>query len=325
MDELLAERSVEAVDGVALDLGVSSMQLDEAERGFSLPPRGPARHAHGARRPDRRRHRSTTPEAELADIIFRFGDERHSRRVARAIVADRASRAVHHHHGSLAEPVRRAVPRSKDGIDPATRTFQALRIAVNDELGELDRGPGRGRKAAARRRPAGRGLVPFPGRPRGEGLPAASQRRARRGPAATCRPAAGPRPFFPPARQRSRSCRRLPRSPPTPAPARPSCASPSAPPRRPGTPSEAMHEARHRRRLDRAADRRRRRPLSAEDAGRGAEGESRRIAAPDRRGARVDPCAEGRVELSQRSGAPARPGRAPAVDATRPPRPGRHL
>ena len=139
MDELLAARGVTVVDGVALDLGVSSMQLDEADRGFSFRHAGPL---------DMRMERegrsaadivNGVPEAELADIIFRFGGERHSRRVARAIVARRKIEAFAS-TTALAETVRSAVPRAKDGIDPATRTFQALRIEVNDELGELDRG-----------------------------------------------------------------------------------------------------------------------------------------------------------------------------------------
>ncbi len=82
---------------------------------------------------------NTAPEAELADIVYHYGEERHARRVARAIVAARKqlpfSRTL-----ELAGLVRRVVPKSGDGIDPATRTFQALRIAVNDELGELERG-----------------------------------------------------------------------------------------------------------------------------------------------------------------------------------------
>jgi 16S rRNA (cytosine1402-N4)-methyltransferase len=78
-------------------------------------------------------------EAELADTIFQLGEERHSRRVARAIVAARKEKRIER-TSELAHIVRTAVPRSKDGIDPATRTFQALRIATNDELGELARG-----------------------------------------------------------------------------------------------------------------------------------------------------------------------------------------
>jgi 16S rRNA (cytosine1402-N4)-methyltransferase len=82
---------------------------------------------------------NSLPETELADIFWRFGEERHSRRLARAIVTDRRAQAFTSTR-QLAELVRRVVPASKDGIDPATRTFQGLRIAVNDELGEVERG-----------------------------------------------------------------------------------------------------------------------------------------------------------------------------------------
>lgn len=128
-----------AVQGVALDLGVSSMQIDRAERGFSFRGDGPL---------DMRMERTgqtaadlvaNAEESALADMIWRFGDERRSRRIARAIVAARSERRIET-TGALAEIVRAAAGRSEDGIDPATRTFQALRIAVNDELGEIDRG-----------------------------------------------------------------------------------------------------------------------------------------------------------------------------------------
>lgn len=139
MDVLLAGQSVAAVDGVALDLGVSSMQLDEAERGFSFRREGPL---------DMRMEKSgmsaadavnSLPEEALANIIYRYGGERHSRRVARAIVNARKAAPITT-TTALAAIVRGAVPRSRDGIDPATRTFQALRIHVNEELEELDRG-----------------------------------------------------------------------------------------------------------------------------------------------------------------------------------------
>jgi 16S rRNA (cytosine1402-N4)-methyltransferase len=139
MDELLAERGVTELDGVALDLGVSSMQLDEAERGFSFRLDGPLDMRMEREGPTAADLVNTTPEEELANIIYRLGGERHSRRVAHAIVAQRKLKPFATTTG-LAETVRRAVPRSKDGIDPATRTFQALRIQVNDELGELDQG-----------------------------------------------------------------------------------------------------------------------------------------------------------------------------------------
>ncbi len=156
MDELLAAHNVTAVDGIALDLGVSSPQIDEAERGFSFRADGPL-----DMRMDQSASQSAadlvnkTEEGALADIIFAFGDERYARRIARAIVAARITAPLTRTL-QLAEIVRRIVPRSKDGIDPATRTFQALRIAVNDELGELQSGL---RAAEKLLRPHGRLVV----------------------------------------------------------------------------------------------------------------------------------------------------------------------
>jgi len=139
MDTLLEARGVTRVDGVALDLGVSSMQIDEAGRGFSFRAEGPL---------DMRMEKAgesaadlvnDASEAELADIIATYGEERHARRVAKAIVRARQEAPILT-TAALAEIVRGAVPGGREGIDPATRTFQALRIAVNDELGEIDRG-----------------------------------------------------------------------------------------------------------------------------------------------------------------------------------------
>lgn len=128
------------VDGVVFDLGASSPQLDQAARGFSFRLDGPL---------DMRMSQSQElsaadlvnglGEAELADIFFHLGEERYARRVARTLVAARKSAAIATTF-ALADIIRRCVPRSPGGIDPATRCFQALRIAVNDELGELDRG-----------------------------------------------------------------------------------------------------------------------------------------------------------------------------------------
>ena len=139
MDALLAERGVTSVDGVALDLGVSSMQIDQPERGFSFQKDGPLDMRMENSGPSAADLVNALPEGELADILWRYGEERHSRRVARAIVADRKETPFTTTR-QLAELVRRVVPASKDGIDPATRTFQGLRIAVNDELGEVERG-----------------------------------------------------------------------------------------------------------------------------------------------------------------------------------------
>lgn len=139
MRELLMGVGVTQVDGIALDLGVSSMQIDDPARGFSFRFDGPL---------DMRMERdgmsaadavNMLAEKELADIIYRYGEERASRKIARAIVELREQSPITR-TGQLAELVRRVVRRSKDGIDPATRTFQALRIYVNEELAELDRG-----------------------------------------------------------------------------------------------------------------------------------------------------------------------------------------
>jgi len=139
MDRLLAERGVAAVDGVALDLGVSSDQIDTATRGFSFMRDGPLDMRMGAEGETAADTVNTAPEAELAAIIGEYGEERHARRIARAIVAARSQAPITRTH-ALAEIVRRVVPRGGDAIDPATRTFQGLRIHVNDELGELRRG-----------------------------------------------------------------------------------------------------------------------------------------------------------------------------------------
>ncbi len=139
MDSLLAERGVDAVDGIALDLGVSSMQLDQPERGFSFRGDGPLDMRMGQSGPSAADIVNTTEEGELADLIFKYGEERHSRRIARAIVAARQQAPILR-TAQLAGIVARVLGRGDGRIHPATRTFQALRIAVNDELGELDRG-----------------------------------------------------------------------------------------------------------------------------------------------------------------------------------------
>jgi len=140
MEQLLSAAGVSAVDGVTLDLGVSSMQFDQPARGFSFRASGPLdmrMEKAGASAADLV---NQGDEAELADIFWRYGEERKSRRVAHAIVERRRDKRIET-TGELAEIVRRAVgPSAKDESDPATRAFQALRIAVNDELGELERG-----------------------------------------------------------------------------------------------------------------------------------------------------------------------------------------
>ena len=139
LDRVLDERGIGGVDGALADLGVSSMQLDGDGRGFSFRRDEPL-----DMRMDRSRGETAASllvragEEEIADVIFRFGEERYSRRVARAIVNARAESPIET-TGRLAAIVRRAVPhRGRQRIDPATRTFQALRIWVNRELDGLD-------------------------------------------------------------------------------------------------------------------------------------------------------------------------------------------
>ena len=137
MRQALADRGVDGVDGVTLDIGVSSMQLDQAERGFSFQSDGPLDMRMGREGRSAADIVNEADESELADILFHYGEEKQSRRVARAIVAARPISRT----GELADVVRRALghhPGLKK--DPATRTFQALRIAVNEELVELEEG-----------------------------------------------------------------------------------------------------------------------------------------------------------------------------------------
>jgi 16S rRNA (cytosine1402-N4)-methyltransferase len=148
--EALAERGVEQVDGVTLDIGVSSMQIDRAERGFSFQSDGPL---------DMRMEQSgmsaadfvnEADETEIANVLYELGDEPKSRRIARAIVAARPITRT----GELADVVRRALGyRAHDKKDPATRSFQAIRIHLNAELDELEQGLAAAEQAL---RPGGR-------------------------------------------------------------------------------------------------------------------------------------------------------------------------
>jgi len=140
LPEVLSEIGIEQVDGILLDLGLSSDQLADEERGFSFDADGPLdlRFNPDEGEPAARLVNRLRPE-NLADLIYQYGEERYSRRIARAI--DRARRREPIRTArELAEIVRRAVPSTgtRDKIDPATRTFQALRIAVNEELKSLD-------------------------------------------------------------------------------------------------------------------------------------------------------------------------------------------
>ncbi|MCK0198213.1 16S rRNA (cytosine(1402)-N(4))-methyltransferase RsmH [Ancylobacter sp. 6x-1] len=155
LDQVAAMQGAPQVDGVVLDIGVSSMQLDQGERGFSFRREGPL---------DMRMARSglsaadlvnALPEAELANLIYRFGEERQSRNIARAIVKARADAPVTTTL-RLAEIVAGVVWAKPHEPHPATRTFQALRIAVNDELGQLARALGAAERVL---KPGGRLVV----------------------------------------------------------------------------------------------------------------------------------------------------------------------
>jgi 16S rRNA (cytosine1402-N4)-methyltransferase len=139
LGEVLDARGIAEVDGVVADLGVSSMQLDESGRGFSFRTAGPLDMRMDQSRGATLAERLMDVDAEeLADVIWRLGEERHSRRVARALIAAR-DRGDLVDTGALASVVRRAAGgRGWQRIDPATRTFQALRIWVNEELDGLE-------------------------------------------------------------------------------------------------------------------------------------------------------------------------------------------
>src|SRR3990167_8925807 len=139
MDALLTEENIQQVDAVALDIGVSSPQIDQPERGFSFSKDGPLDMRMSLQGPTAADLVNNLPEEELADILYTYGEERASRRIAKKIVATRKEHPIHTTR-QLAELIYSVLPRFGKGIDPATRTFQALRIKVNDELGELERG-----------------------------------------------------------------------------------------------------------------------------------------------------------------------------------------
>lgn len=137
MDVLLAERGVASVSGVTLDIGVSSMQLDRAERGFSFQSDGPLAMTMSQSGMSAADFLNTAAEQDIADVLYRYGEEPRSRRVARAIVDARPLERT----AQLASVVRRALGhKPHDKKDPATRTFQAIRIHVNGELDQLERG-----------------------------------------------------------------------------------------------------------------------------------------------------------------------------------------
>lgn len=143
MADLVQAQAIDSVDGVVLDVGVSSMQLDRPERGFSFAKDGPLDMRMGQRReadtPSAADVVNSAEEGHLANIIFRFGEERQSRRIARAIVRARDDAPIETTR-QLASIIERAAGGGRARIHPATRTFQALRIYVNRELHELEDG-----------------------------------------------------------------------------------------------------------------------------------------------------------------------------------------
>jgi len=138
--DVLDRQEISPVDGVLADLGMSSDQLDDAERGFSFQQSGPLdMRLNPAEGEPASRLLKRLSERDLADLFWKYGEERFSRRIARRIVETRRRMPLENTE-QLAELIRRSVPRPRGRqIDPATRVFQALRIAVNDELGALDR------------------------------------------------------------------------------------------------------------------------------------------------------------------------------------------
>ena len=139
MAQLLTSVNTDPVAGIALDLGVSSTQLDAPERGFSFRFDGPLDMRMSSAGQSAADLVASLSESELAEVIRALGEERFARRIAHAINAARQRQPIRR-TTELADIVRAAIPQSEPGQDPATRTFQALRIAVNDELGELDCG-----------------------------------------------------------------------------------------------------------------------------------------------------------------------------------------
>ncbi|OYV32732.1 MAG: 16S rRNA (cytosine(1402)-N(4))-methyltransferase [Acidocella sp. 20-61-6] len=135
--DLLGEVGVASLDGAVFDLGVSSYQIDDPARGFSFRQDGPLDMQMGLAEITAAQLVNTVSESELADILYAFGEEKASRVIAKTIVARRRERKFETTL-DLASVIRSVVRADKSGIDPATRSFQALRIAVNDELGDIE-------------------------------------------------------------------------------------------------------------------------------------------------------------------------------------------
>ena len=140
LNKVLVQFGIDAIDGLLIDLGLASDQIDDAERGFSFSKSGPLDMRMDQRQGEPAAHLVNHMKRDkLAELFFRFGEERYSRRIARTIIAAREQKPIETTE-ELAQLVRRAIPRSRSRwrIDPATRVFQALRIAVNKELVSLE-------------------------------------------------------------------------------------------------------------------------------------------------------------------------------------------
>lgn len=138
MKSLITEQNIDSVDGIVLDLGVSSMQLDQPERGFSFQQDGPLDMRQSQEGMTAAEVVNSFDESDIANILYRYGEERQSRRIARAIVAKRQEK-LFETTLELADLIRDTIPRDRKAkIDPATRSFQALRLYVNRELEELE-------------------------------------------------------------------------------------------------------------------------------------------------------------------------------------------
>ncbi|MDE2240259.1 MAG: 16S rRNA (cytosine(1402)-N(4))-methyltransferase RsmH [Rhodospirillales bacterium] len=155
LGEMLAARNIDALDGAVFDLGLSSYQIDDPSRGFSFRLDGPLDMRMGREGRDAAMIVNLCPESELADILYKYGDEKAARRVAKAVVERRKVQKFAT-TADLAGVIRSVVRPDKSGIDPATRSFQALRIAVNEELSDVEMAL---EQAAALLKPGGRLVV----------------------------------------------------------------------------------------------------------------------------------------------------------------------
>lgn len=156
LDQAIDQQGWSAVNGILLDLGVSSPQLDDAERGFSFMRNGPLdMRMNPEQPPSAAQWLAEAEEQDIANVIFRYGEERFSRRIARRIVERRKEKALQTTH-ELAELVAEAVPKKEKHKHPATRTFQAVRIFINRELEDLEAGL---EAAVSRLLPGGRLVV----------------------------------------------------------------------------------------------------------------------------------------------------------------------